>query len=106
MIEALFQASAETVEAAQAVAPYVPGGAVLIAAFVLRSVLSPVLKPAAEAAEAIRDYFKGQTEREEAHAEHLKAEAAHWAIEEQLLQHIAGQGVPNQVERILTPVEG
>ncbi len=85
--------SPETADAAQAVASYVPSGAVLIAAFVLRSVLSPILVPAKEAAEAIRDYFGGLKEREEAQLAHFEEEAKHWKQEEQLLQQIAGQHV-------------
>ncbi len=75
---------------ADALAPYAPSGVLIAAAWIVNRVLSPILKPAKEAAEAFRDYFEDLAEHEKAEAVHRKAELAHWAKEEELLERIVG----------------
>jgi len=89
MIEAFFQLATDAAATADALAPYAPSGVLVAAAWIANRVLSPILAPAKEAAEAFRDYFECLGEMELAEARHRKAELDHWEAEEALLQKIA-----------------
>lgn len=90
MLEAFFQLAPDAAATADALAPYAPSGVLLAAAWLANRVLSPVLTPAKEAAEAFRDYFACLGEMELAEAKHREAEVKHWAKEEELLERIVG----------------
>ena len=89
MLEALFELAPGAQATADALAPYAPSGVLVAAAWIANRVLSPILAPAKEAAEAFRDYFECLGEMELAEAKHRKAELEHWEAEEALLQKIA-----------------
>lgn len=87
---AFFDLAPDAAIAADALAPYAPSGVLLAAAWLVNRLLSPILKPAKEAAEAFRDYFSGLAEYEKSEAAHREAELSHWAKEEELLERIVG----------------
>ena len=102
MLEAFSEIAPGAQATADALAPFAPSGVLVAVVWLAKGLLSPVLEPAKQAAEAFRDYFDGLAEYEKAEADHREAELAHWKAEEGLLAQIAGAHIlPSEGLKVL-----